>query len=163
MAASKINVNGNPQVYNATVFSLNGDDNGVDVNGYIQSVTWSTGEQAEHGVTIDPLGNTKFTNLIVSKPTVALNFAQAALQIMYNFINDKFTISTLILKHYTVGNIDGQKLNVLITGLRVNNVGTTSAASKVQNDSTVTFVATSAAYVTDLELSQFAQASGLKI
>ena len=163
MANSKISVQGTKQVYNATLFSLNGDDDAVDVNGYIQSITWDTGRLSELIVTINPDGDPVGSNSVVSSPSVRIAFAQSAFAKMYTFLEDRYSKGTLILKNYTVGQLNGQRLNVLITGLQLSGKSASTTASRPQNDATATFVATKATYINDADLSSFLNSNNLSL
>ncbi len=145
-------VQGTPQVYNAILVSINGSSS-VEINDYIKSISWSTGTQSENVKTINQNAAPITNNAVVSDPSVNISFAPGAWQNFYAMLNDRFSQFTLQLTNYTIGDLAGAQQNVLIQNARVNVNSGGSQASNPDNPSSVSFVATSAGYITTPVLS----------
>ena len=120
-AASTINVNGTPQVFNNALLLLNGS-NAIDIQGYIMGIRWTTGTQSEHVQTLNENAQPIAINPINSTPSGTITFAPGAFTTFYTFLNDRFTPFTLQFTYYTTGDLAGSTQDLLISGCKLDAV-----------------------------------------
>lgn len=108
--ANKININGTPQIFNTALMYINGgDEAGTEIDGYIQSISYTTGTQTEHVQTINSDAAPLTTNPINSTPSANITFATGAFANFYKFLNNRFQKFTLSFIYYTTGDLNGAK------------------------------------------------------
>ena len=122
-------------------------DTAFSINEYISSITYSTGTQAGHVVTISQEPHAKTTNLIPSTPTGTISFAPMAIDSFYAFLDSKQSTFTLQLIQYVTGNLDGETSSVLIENVRINELSGGSRAGAVSNEGSFSFVATNITHI----------------
>lgn len=136
-----------PATFNNVLLMVNGSTEQVPINGYLTGVTWTSGEQSGHVVTLTPDGNPIDTNLICSSPRGTISFAPMMIESFYQFLNDKKTKFTLQLVQYVTGFPDGVNKSLLIENVRLNEISGSSRPSSTSNESSFSFVATSISYI----------------
>ena len=72
-----------PATFNNVLLMVNGSTEQVPINGYLTGVTWTSGEQSGHVVTLTPDGNPIDTNLICSSPRGTISFAPMMIESFY--------------------------------------------------------------------------------
>jgi hypothetical protein len=139
MAQQTINVNGNPQVFNNVILSINGDSQGVPLNGYIKNVRWSTGTQTDHVRTLNPLAEPITTNSITSSPQGSITFVAGAFGTFYQFLNNRFTKFTLQFIQYTTGDLGGETQTLVIKNAQLDDLSGSSDEGSAANMNTIGF------------------------
>ena len=146
MESTTINVNGTPIVFNNVLVSIDGDSS-FPINEYLTSITYTTGTQSDHVLTINKKSEPISTNLVVSRPVGTLSFAPMMSEAFYAFLNDKYSTFTLQLIQYVTGHLDGPTKTLLIANARINEVSGGMKPSTAQNEGSVSYVATSTGYI----------------
>lgn len=146
MAQQTINVNGTPQVFNNALLSINGETQGIDINGYIKNLRWSTGTQTAHVMTLNPLAAPITVNSICNSPSGSITFVAGAFETFYAFLNGRFTKFTLQFIQYTTGDLTTTK-TLSINSAQLDDVSGAIDESSPANTLTVGFKAISAVFI----------------
>lgn len=144
MATQTINVNGTPQVFNSVLFAINGDTNGTELNGYIKSVSYTTGTLAEHIEVMNSNAEPAGINSICSKPTCELGFVAGAFQTFYALLaNGRFQEFSLSFIQYTTGDLAGPTQTMSINRAKLDELSGSAAANSPANPMNIRFKAVS--------------------
>lgn len=146
MAQQTINVNGTAQVFNAVLLTVNGDS-GVEINGYIKNIRFTTGTQSEHVTTINPLAQSIDVNPVCSTPSGSITFVSGNFENFYQFLNDRYTRFSLSFIQYTTGDLDGATRTLAINNAKIDDISGSSDAGSPNNMNTMGFKCTNIAWI----------------
>lgn len=144
--AVNVNVNGTLAVFNNVLLSVNGTS-GIEINDYVQSISWTTGTQSEHVITLTQTGFPRAVNTVMATPSGSITFAPGAFQTFYQFLNDRYDYFTLQLTEFVTGNLAGAQQGILISNAKLDTLSGSSSASSPANMQTFSFKATQIEYL----------------
>jgi hypothetical protein len=143
MAQQAINVNGTPQVFNSVLLAINGDTTGTEINGYIKSVSYTTGTLSEHVKTMNPDAKPITINSVCSEPSCEITFVAGAFATFYALLaTSRFTKFSLSFIQYTTGDLAGPSQTMSINNAQLDQLSGTSSANSPENPLTIRFKAT---------------------